>query len=207
MHPEPDIPSSSQSMRAVPSTQELVQLAYRYHPLFDPTREKLHEFRDRAPLSPELQELYDMVAKQLTDNHQWHALLADVQAQYPDYWLADGRPPVVDIPSYQLVLAYQPPGSIHSRYLSFRLSMLAPVFDFYETERASDHRIIARHPQPTPESAAVAEAIAAAIARHFGYNWLSPEVGATPLPGLWVDGHDPGDATLTDALFEGARRW
>lgn len=207
MDREPIGASTANTTTVMPSTQKLIQIAYQHYPYFDPKREQLHEFRERAPLSPELRKLYDLVAETLSDNRAWHALLADVKARYPEYWLADGRPPGVDIPSYQLVLAYEQPDSKHSHYLSFRISLLAPVFDFYETERGPDSRLIARYLRPTPASANIARAVADVIEQRLHYTWLDPDVGATPLPGLWVDDHDPGDATLADALFEGARRW
>lgn len=201
-------PGRTDAVHAVPSVPELCALAYKYFPRWHPDRESLDDYLERLPHAPETKTLEDLVRRALDDNRAWNALLAEVREMFPDLWRYDGTPLGLDVPSRQLVLAYEyPPGSSRSRYLVFRLSFLAPIFDFYESEQDPETRIITRYLMPTPESSEIAQAIVAMITRRFGYTWLDPEIGATPVPGIAVGNLSPGRVTLADALFDGSRSW
>lgn len=161
----------------------------------------------RAPTNPETKALEDLVESEITDNSQWHAFLREIEAKFPDDWVADGRPPGVGIPSYQLVVAYELPNSSRIHHLVFRLSFLAPFYDFYESERDTKTRDVVRYLRPTSASRARARAIGALITRRFGLVELDPEIGKTPVLGIAMGNLFPGKVTLADALFESSRRW
>lgn len=194
--------------RLAPQARELAAIAYRYHPRWHRKRESLDDYIERIPFATETLLREDLAAEKLARNRAWHGLLAEVKAVFPDYWVADARAPGVEIPSYQLIVGYEhPPGSGRGRHLVFRLSFLAPVYDFYESDQDSDTRNIERWLIPTPESRRIADKVFEIIPQHFAYTRLDPEVGATPMPDLVVGTLAPGQATLASTLFQASRTW
>lgn len=95
-----------------------------------------------------------------------------------------------------------------TRQLIFRLSHLAPVYDYHETEHTTKNQAaIAMHLAPTTEAGPVVSLIERQIARHFGYHRIAPEAGKTPIIEVGVGSLRPGEATLADALFDASRRF
>lgn len=188
--------------------RELANIAYRYHPRWQQRKEHLHDYMERIPFAPETLAREDLTADKITDNRVWHEFLADVKAALPHHWVADARAPGVDIPSYQLIVGYEPTlGSGRVRHLVFRLSFLAPVYDFYESDQDPVTRKITRWLIPTPESSGIFEKVSEIIPRHFEHTLLDPRVGAIIMPGIGIDLLSPGEVTLASMLFQEKRNW
>lgn len=190
------------------SAADLLDRISPYYPHWDPEKESLNDYLERYHQAPEFLALRRVSAHALEHNDQWRAFLRDVRTSFPGYFIQDAIPPWDTIPSYQVVIGYEyPHGSKQSKYLVFRLSYFAPVYDYHESDRDETLGLVKSHRTPTPEAAPVAGLVAAKITQDFGYRMLDPGVGATPVPDIHVGTLFPGEATLADALFGESPTW
>ena len=190
------------------STVQLLDSIAPYYPRWNTQQETLNDYIERYQQAPEFLALRRVCARALEHDDQWRALLHQLRALFPDHFIQDAVPPWDTIPSYQVVIGYDyPPGSDRSKYLVFRLSHFAPVFDYHEIDRDADEQRISVHQRPTLQAAPVARKIAREIVKHFEHRWLAPDVGKTPVPDLYVATLFPGEVTLADALFGESPTW
>lgn len=198
----------------------LLAVVGQYYPRWVPENETVDEYVVRYEESPEQARLRGVasVAWQLP---HWSAFLRDVHESLPEekgYLVQSAVPPSMFIPSYQIVVGHRyslEPSRY--KYMVYRMSHLAPVFDYYESTTGSRDRQLAWSLIPAPEVCDVDALITSKIKRHFpGYRRLDPELGKTPLPDHGVGGNLParaeerfpfGRAMLAHALFDENRNW
>ena len=196
----------------------LLTVVERYYPRWHPERESLEKYFARYQHSPEQARMRGVVQLAL-QQPRWPAFLRDLREILgEDRFLQSAIPPSLFIPSYQVVTSAADPIKPHRyRYIVFRISHLAPVYDYYESLTGSRERQLAWSLQPSPEVKELTERVESKIAEHFpGYRRLDPELGKTPLPHHGVDmhipattksSHDLDQAILAHALFDATRNW
>ncbi len=216
--PEPTI-AIPVSKAAANDVDALIAAIEPYYPRWDPDRETIDHYVERYENSPEQARMRGVVALALRRPH-WREFQDEIRDSFASrgYFLSTAVPPSMFIPSYQIVLgvAINPSGSRY-KYMVYRMSHLAPVYDYYESTIGSRERQLSRSLSPGPEISDLDAEIAAIIARHFpGYQRLDPAIGKTPLPYHGVGWHLPArtephprrtKATLADALFDQSRSW
>lgn len=90
----------------------------------------------------------------------------------------------------------------------FRLSFLAPVYDYYESDHRADERRTGTWLTPSPAAHQVVRIMERKIAEHFpGYVKLDPAIGETRLSDIGLPVTLPGEGTLQQALFAESRNW
>ena len=112
-----------------------------------------------------------------------------------------------------LAYEYAPvtPGTIEEEFFVLHLSYLAPYYFYYELHSRRIDGLIQRDPL-LYEVTSVFERLLASfereIAARYGYWRLDPEIAATPVPGIYINGYHDLDEppTLLDALFT-PQRW
>ena len=197
-----------------PSVGELLDVAYKYYPRWNPGKEPLNNYLVAYHHTPEVVALRTQVARVLGNDDKWQALIDDVRKAFPEYQVSDESAPTMDKPSFQLVIDYAPKAAKSGeagegeKQIIFRLSHLAPVYDYHEADRASQGSApIAMHFSPTDTAKPVAKVVESKIARHFGYHRLPPSDANTPVLDIGVGSLRPGEVTLADALFDATRRF
>lgn len=211
--PEPVLPDFEAYRRQPLSDAEkrqveaLIALAASYYPQWNRDKESLDDYVTRFRTSPETVRLEALVAKRVKHNRRWRAFLADVQSSSSsNITVQDGTPPFYSIPSYQIVvMTDHPRGGMD---ISFRLSFLASFYDYYETIRRDDQRLLERRLEPSPEAQAITDLVRSKIAKHYpAYRELPPKLGAALVHSMSTENLLPDDTTLADVLFEDARAW
>ncbi|MCG8423801.1 MAG: hypothetical protein MJE77_38385 [Proteobacteria bacterium] len=179
----------------------------RYYPSWKREVETLDEYVQRHGDSRETRRLKTLIDERLKDAAAWRRFLDDVKRILPaDVLVRDGRPPFGVIPSYQIaVQAAHTRGSVA---IVFRVSFLAPVYDYYENVRDHRHLLLETRLAPSAETAALADQVRRIIAEHYSdYRELPAALGATLVPNLGTGNLPPNEATLADMLFEDSRSW
>lgn len=190
------------------SAAELLDRVAPYYPRWDREVESLDDYLERYHRSPELLALRRLCAHALEHDEKWRAFTGEVRGALPDVFIQDAIPRWDTVPSYQVVIGYgHPPGSGRSKYLVFRLSHLAPVYDYYEADRDEAMALVRSHRVASPEAQRIATLVADKIVQHFGYAFLDPDVGRTPVPDIYVGTLFPGEVTLAEALFDEIPSW
>ena len=198
----------------------LLAVIGQYYPRWIPENETVDEYLERYEESPEQARLRGVASVAWRQPH-WSAFLRDVREALPEekgYLVQSAVPASMFIPSYQIVVGYRyslEPSRY--KYMVYRMSHLAPVFDYYESTTGSRDRQLAWSLVPAPEVRDVDALVVAKIEQHFpGYRRLDPGLGETPLSDLGVGGNLPtraesrfpfGKATLAHALFDESRNW
>ncbi len=195
------------SARSAPSVEELLEVIARYYPRWKRDKETMGDYLDRYPHAPEFVDLQILVSQALDDHARWYAFLTDVRATLAgDASVQEGAPPMYTIPSYQVAITIDGPGSNH-RHIVFRFSYLAPVYDIYESHRNRKGIRLTTYLQPTKASIPIVEAVEQVIPRHFDHVRLDTKVGEIRLTDISVGNLSPGQATIADALFDDGRSW
>lgn len=190
------------------SASELLDRVTPYYPRWDPETESLERYIDRHRDTDEHAALKRVVARALDHDDDWQAFLRDLRAALPGYFVENAAPPWDTIPSYQVVIGYEhPPGSDRSKHLVFRLSHLAPVFDYHEIDRDSDDQRVGLRQTPTSEVAPIVRLVSHLIVKYFDHRHLDPRIGAMPVPDTQFGSLLPGEATLADMLFGESPTW
>ncbi len=187
---------------------ELLDRVSPYYPRWDPQAQSLERYIARYDDTNEHAALTRIVTRALDHDDRWRAFVRDLRAALPGYFVENAAPPWDSIPSYQVVIGYEhPPGSDRSKHLIFRLSHLAPVFDYHESDRDSDDQRVGFHQAPTSEAAPIARLVSHLIVKHFDHRYLDPRIGATPVPDTQFGWLLPGEVTLADMLFGESPTW
>ena len=186
----------------------LLDVVSRYYPRWDPGRETLEAYVERYPSAPETQKRLELGRYALA-RQEWSRFYQAVQQALPDLFVHTGMPPWPQIPSYQVVTSITyPPGTKRYKYIVFRMSYLAPVYDYYESDHRADDRRTAVSLTPSPAANTVVAIIERKIAEYFpGYQKLDPAFGERALPDIGLPVTLPGKGTLQQALFAEDRNW
>lgn len=196
----------------------LLAVVERYYPRWDPERETLDDYFERYEHSSEQARLRGVVWLARKQPH-WPTFLRELrQLLGEDHLVQSAIPPSLSIPSYQVVTSAADPTRPHRyRYIVYRMSHLAPVYDYYESTIGSRERQLGWSLHASPEVKELTARIESKIAEHFpGYQRIDPQLGKTPLPHHGVDmtipasaetSHDLDEATLAHALFDATRNW
>ncbi len=216
--PEPTI-AIPVSQAAADDLDALIAAIEPYYPRWDPERETIEQYLERYENSQEQARLRGVAALAQRRPH-WDAFQKEMYDTFGSkgHFVSYAVPPHLYIPSYQIVLkADITPSGSRYKCMVFRMSHLAPVYDYYESTVGSRGRQLSWSLTPGPEVSDLAAEIEVIIAKHFpGYQRLDPELGKTPLPHYGVDAHMPAlsephpwfrKATLVDALFDDSRNW
>jgi len=136
----------------------------------------------------------------------WLAFLHNVRSSLPHAIVRNGTPPFFTVPSYQIVvITKHPRGSVG---LVFRLSFLAPYYDYYENVRDERNQLLSTSLEVSPQTRANAALVRSKLAEHFKeYRELSPKLGAVLLLDRKAGNLSPDETTLADAMFEADRSW
>lgn len=185
-----------------PSTEELIEIAYRHYPRWYPDKETIDEYLVRYDSSPEIAALNRLMLRAIEDRTKWDALVGDVRAAFPGLLIIEIPLRYTGPSCHQFIMQYgDPPGSTKVRSIAFRLSHLAPVYDYYETHQLKNGRYLLKTFEPSPEAKPVADVVEQMIVQRFSYHRLEPQIGRISLPHISVGNLIPGRVTLADALF------
>ena len=188
-------------------TTRLIALVKRYYPTWDPAHESRDDFYTRWYDAPEIQRFNELIQRHVENDHAWQAFLNDVQGDLGhDVRVRDGAPPMFYIPSFQIVIhGKHPRGTIT---MVFRLSMLAPLYDYYEHIRSVRGRWLESNLIPSRETANIARQVRGLIADHYpAYRELPPQIGSVRVRNVKTENKLLNQASLADALFEDTRTW
>ncbi len=192
---------------------EMVAIAYKFHPVFDPDEVLIEDFDRVFWNSPEHLALARVQREGYARLAEWQTLCAAVRRSLPPvYTVADRTYPRYD-PTYVIVIdAPIEPGSIEERFLVVHVSYLVPYYFYYELHSRRIDGLIDRDPllhEVTPVFTDALAAIEREIAARYGYWRMSPEVAGIYVPGVQINGYHDWEEhppTLQDALFT-PHRW
>ena len=196
---------------------KLISRVTNFYAVMDSSRETIDDYFEREHDAPESERLRRLIRQRSEQSHTWNACLLNMHTalRRDDVTVLDGNPPMFYIPSFQAVLHGETPRGAVT--MVFRLSMLAPVYDYYEHTRDPVTRDVEMSVVPTPETAEIAKTIRSVIATHYpGYRELPANIGSTQVPGVMLidvtlptspTGLGEREATLAELLFEDGRRW
>lgn len=202
--PRLEIPASQARDR-----EALLEVVTHYYPRWEPTQETLEQYVERYPSAPETQKRLEL-GKQALARQEWPRFFRDMRQALPGLFVHTGVPPWPQIPSYQVVACItHPPGTKRHKCMVFRMSYLAPVYDYHESDHKAPGKGTRITLTPSPAASAVVTIMERKIAEHFpDYVRLEPAVGETPLPdGIGLPVTLPGKGTLEQALFDEDRNW
>lgn len=189
-----------------PTTAELVRLAREFYMAdVDHYQYTPREFQRMLLNSPELAR-HKAVQRVLLDNIEpWEALTRRVdRAVSSDYYVTSITAP--GELAYGLRVNAPPlPDAPTERYLLVHLSFVVPYYFYYEEHMVEVDGFIERDPilyRITPVFEPVLAVIEREIAAQYRYLRMEPELGLTPVPGIYLNGSPTdGPPTLFDALF------
>lgn len=188
---------------------ELVALAHEYYPALQPERETEDDYHERYDSDPRTRRWQEVIRETVEGNEDhWRACLREIHQAigHGGTWARDGNPPQSYSQSFHVVVH----GSNKRGQFTmvFRISMLAPVYEYYEHTRNLRMRRREMSMVPTPENAAIAERIRGIIGTYFpDHRELPPAIGALRLPDMAIGNRQFGETCLAHALFEDSRRW
>lgn len=158
----------------------------------------------RQEASPQRERLEALWEQELPKMERWHRFLRSLDQELPGFIFGDGTAPLS--PCFRCV-AY--PAS-HYPHPGVRwavvgcVSILAPVYAVYgvefELEGHARTKSTVRFAPFPPHMEAVASFIAARLEAVFGVTALPQALAMTPVP-LFIEGKEPPETTLFDALF------
>ncbi|MEM9493463.1 MAG: hypothetical protein AAGC55_30220 [Myxococcota bacterium] len=178
-----------------------------YYPTWQPERQSRADFYQGWYATAEIQRFKAVIDRHKQSDRAWPALLTAAHAALrPTFAVYSGTPPTFYIPSFELVVRdNRLPEEIT---LVFRVSMLVPLYDYYEVVRDPRGRLIHIRLAPTDATAAVAQRVRALIARHYPrYRELAPAVGAMRSLSMRSENTMLGHTDLADLLFGDTRSW
>lgn len=193
---------------------EMLAIAYAYHPVLpDLDTLSMDEFNQLFWFSPEQLALTRVQQTSYARLKKWHELVYAVRRRIPGTYYAADRTYPRYFPAYVIVVdAPIEPGSIDERVLVVHVSYLVPYYFYYERHIRKLDGEYQRDPirfEVTDVFSDVLAVIENEIAARFGYWRMSDEVGATFVPGVYINGfHDweEHEPTFFDALFT-PHRW
>lgn len=197
------------------STDDLIQLAYRYYPRLGDALYRLPaQAYDRLDQStPEYRARLAIQQRAIQDRTRWRALLDALEGALPRNPLMDSTRGYPDVCYTARIAIGTSTDAGRTREVVATLSFLAPLYLVYEShwyERGTPdepeydpaHILL----ELAPESTEIVHVLEQKIAETFGYERLDPRAGATIVPGIQVGNLEPGQASLMDALFTD-NRW
>ncbi|WP_428263543.1 hypothetical protein [Haliangium sp.] len=187
--------------------KQLLALLRHYSPTWDREQESEDDFYTRWPDTPEVRRCEARIERHWENDRAWRALLFDARrALGAEYIVRGGTPPGFYIPSNQLVIiSDHPDGSIA---MVFRLSMLAPLYDYYESIRRPDQLWLRGSLDVREGDPEVVRRARELIAVHFPeHRLLAPELGMTDVPDMRSENTLLGETSLADLLFGDGRSW
>lgn len=196
---------------------KLIAHVTKFYPVMDSSRETIDDYFEREDNAPQSERLRQLIRRRSEEINTWNACLLSMNTalKRDDLSIRNGTPPMFYIPSFQVVLHGKTTRG--DLTMVFRLSMLAPVHDYYEHTRDPVTREVQMSVVPTPETETIARTIRSVIATHYpGYRELPPRIGSTQVPGVMLidvtlptspTGLGEREATLAELLFEDTRGW
>jgi hypothetical protein len=194
------------------SRDTLVRIAYLFNPRLGP---EVYEFSESELKSkfvdtPQIKALWAAQRASWAHWDEWYAMVDTLRAAMPPgYEVSSVTNPGSSAFSLDIA-APRLPGLPMERILAIEVSILVPYYFYYVQHANIVDGLIEREPiryQVTAELAPLLALAEREIARRYSYWRLDPEVALTPLPGMFVSGHNSDDPpTLLDALFT-TTRW
>ncbi|MEM9489258.1 MAG: hypothetical protein AAGC55_08940 [Myxococcota bacterium] len=140
---------------------------------------------------------------------QWLDMVADLVDALPGYWVNQKTNPSSTTYTVEIVkyIGDRAPSPEHERGrgLLVEVSILVPYYFIHERDYEYTDGRFSYGPIRYRVTAAMKPALAAlerAMAAHYGYRRLNPEVARTPVPGIYINGYyEARSPTLRDALF------
>ncbi len=196
------------------TTDELMTIAYRYHPqLGNPDNYSIEAFDDAFWNSPEQKALSRVQYEGYQRLVLWQELRDSVARSVPPGYIVAERTYPRYFPTYLIVVdAPREPGSNEDRFLLIYLSYLVPYYFYCELHSRRVHGLIRRDPllyEVTPVFEEVLAVVEREIAVRYGYWRMAPDIAAIEVPGIHINAfHDweKRPPTLWDALFS-PNRW
>lgn len=186
---------------------KIIRNLSQYYPTWVPERQSIDDFYEHWYETPEIRRFMTTIDRRVATDRAWPVLFDEVQRTYGDrFMVLRGSPPGFYIPSFSVVVGRKKPRNITA---VFRLSMLAPLYDYYGVLRDAEGRFVALELTPgDEETKAIAEQVRSLIARHFPkYRELPPEIGSVLVPNMKAESTHVGETILAELLFSDARTW
>lgn len=181
------------------SVEELIQLAYHYHPrgipIQSPAYKRSKEYKRRLEACRKAAEIYA----------SWLAMIRRLAALFPQhrvynhamYMLSPGW----DIPEFAGVIELAGGPGKQNPIIEFRVSVLVPYYKLFRKDVVDENQSRKCFALPAEEGA-VAARIAQEIEATFeGYEAMPPEVGNTIVPDMILPERPLDQATLYDCLM------
>ena len=186
---------------------KIIRLVAQYYPTWAPEEQSIDDFHEHWYETPEIRRFMTTIDQRVATDRAWPALFDAVQRTFGDrFMVLQGSPPGFHVPSFSIVIARKEPRNITA---VFRLSMLAPLYDYYGVLRDDQGRFVSLELSPQDEETKViAEQVHGLIAEHFPtYRELPPEIGSVLVPNMKAENTHVGKTILAELLFSDARTW
>lgn len=185
---------------------KIIRILKRYYPSWDGDPDSLDAFYQHWYETPETRRFMAKIERRVKNDRIWAVLFDDVQrALGRTYWVQSGSPPGFYVPSFIVVITTREPR--HATAV-FRLSMLLPVYDYYEIIREPGQLAQVRLTPEDPDTKPVAEVMRRLIAEHYPwYREFPPRLGLVLIPSLRAENTFVGRTSLAELLFADDRNW
>ena len=188
------------------AVEGIIDILEEHYPAWNPDHQSLYDFHEGWYESREIQRFMAIIDRAKNDP-AWPALFDDAQRTFGgEYMVLRGSPPGFYVPSFIIVIARKRPRNITA---VFRLSMLAPLWDYYEILRDSEGDFVAlKLSAQSDETAAITRQMRGLMAEHYPhYRELSPELGSVLVPHLKAENTRLGNTSVAELLFCDVRNW
>lgn len=185
---------------------KIVRALAGYYPSWDGQPDSREAFYQGWYETPEIARYKATIDRRIASDRAWPVFFDEVKdALGGEFLVLQGSPPGFYVPSFILVVGRKKPRNVTA---VFRLSMLLPLYDYYEVVRDEGEPVAIHLAVQDDDTRRIAERVRRAIARHFPeYRELSPRLGSVVIPTMRAENTMLGETTVGELLFCDIRNW